>query len=146
MPAMPTSRSTTNEARLMDWSKPRRIAPANRTTSPPIVVGRKLEEKSMAKVRRMDWRGEIPVPAECINTCHRPTTANREIITKMTAQTNRHQVIRPAAEAISDQPCWLIKYINNPIASKVPSQRSQADRSRLPSPLRSCSGLAGWLG
>ena len=105
IPVIPTKRSTTSEAKQIAWSNPRWIAPANRTTSPPMVVGRKLDENSMAKVKRMDWLEEMPVPADRINTCQRPATAKREIMTKISAKTKRHQAICPAAEAISDQPC-----------------------------------------
>ena len=93
IPVMPTRRSTTSDARLMAESNPNRTAPAYLTTSPPMVVGRKLEANSMAKVRRRDWRGVIPVPAECISTCQRPATARRETITRTSATTNRHQAI-----------------------------------------------------
>jgi hypothetical protein len=38
----------------MAESKPNRTAPAYLTTSPPIVVGKKFEANSMAKVKRRD--------------------------------------------------------------------------------------------
>src|SRR5271169_629500 len=70
----PTNRSATKEARLTARSYPNCIAPANRTTSPPIVVGKKLLENRPVNVSASASEKEILTFPERSKVYQRTTT------------------------------------------------------------------------
>src|SRR5688572_25350423 len=79
IPAKPTRRSAAMDARQMARSKPICITPARRTTSPPIVVGRKCEAKSPINVSSALREKGIFTPPDRSSTCQRAITNTREI-------------------------------------------------------------------
>src|SRR5271157_690543 len=74
----PTNRSATKEARLTARSYPSWIAPASRTTSPPIVVGKKLLENRPVNVSASASEKEILTFPARSKMYQRSTTQKRE--------------------------------------------------------------------
>ena len=89
MPAIPIRRSAIKDAALSAASYFNWMAPARRTTSPPIVVGKKFEENNPANVTRVISQNEVLAFAERNNTYQRAETAIRETIIRTIARIRR---------------------------------------------------------
>ena len=128
MPTMPTSLSTISEAVQIAASNPNCTTPANRTTSPPIVVGRKFEANNPAyEIFKVDRYG-IFNPDDRSNTCQRVATAKRETVINPKARTIRQSGICSIASLICSHPCWLSRNTNKERAIRVPMTRMSIDR------------------
>ena len=128
MPAIPTNLSTIIEAVQIAASNPNCTTPANRTTSPPIVVGRKFEANNPAYVIFKVDRYGILNPDDRSSTCQRAATAKRETVINPKARTIRQSGICCNASLICSQPCWLSRYTNKVRAIRVPMTRMSIDR------------------
>ena len=131
MPAMPTRRSTTRDAVLAAVSRRIGTQAARRTTSPPMVVGRKLEANNPAKVmRRLSFR-RTGTLAERSRMCQRRVTAQRDTRVIASAAHSRQVGMRPKAAPIWSQPCWRSSRMSSTRVSSVPPTRSHKPGSFL---------------
>ncbi len=127
MPAIPIKRSITSDAAHTAPSTFRRIAPANRTTSPPMVVGRKLDANRPAKERRTACPNEISTFAERRRLNQRKLTASLD---NRVNPNNNRKTGKPTTDTAPDtvcQPSRKSRYTNSPSDITVPAMRKNRD-------------------
>ena len=123
IPVIPTNRSTTRDAVAKDADIPIRIAPASRTTSPPIVVGRTLDENKPAKVSLRLSLASICSSLALSKLYQRPKVEKREVKPSKTKITKVHHGICPKLSSACCQPTLESKKTITPRDSNVPTQR-----------------------
>src|SRR5512141_80257 len=105
------------------------MAPASRTTSPPIVVGRKLLANKPVNVSAVDSDRDIFTLPERRSTYQRSATKHLEISTKARLQMILVTEICFKALMTSLQPPSCTSTIMSTIARTVPASRNKSGRS-----------------
>ena len=121
-------RSAARDARQTARSYPNCMAPARRTTSPPMVVGKKLLANSPVKVRAMESENDIFTLPERIRMNQRMDTKNRETRIKVRPSMILVNETCLRADTTSFQPPSLTRRKMRPMARTCPSRRSSSRR------------------